>query len=83
MMHFLYRCHSLEYVRSHYIPNIKNVYEGHIPLFSTYTEDELTTSLFDPALNTTKEDDADLHVHQIRIRSIVRSFIYMHMPSML
>ena len=69
-MHFLYIRPSLDTVRSHYIPNIKNVYERHTPGYPVPTEDELTTSLFDPALKTSNKND----VHQLR--SIVRSFLY-------
>ena len=70
LMHFLYTCPSLDTVRSHYIPNIKNVYERHTPGYPVPTEDELTTDLFDPTLKTSNKDD----VHQLR--SIVRSFMY-------
>ena len=70
LMHFLYTCPSLDTVPSHYIPNIKNVYERHTPGYPVPTEDELTTDLFDPTLKTSNKDD----VHQLR--SIVRSFMY-------
>ena len=36
-MHFLSICPSLEYVRSNYIPNISNVYEGYTPDYSDNT----------------------------------------------